>query len=126
MRRPRYWPTPDLDAVLEHRVDEPVGTLIDLPLRQWRQLDRLRPARQQIGDVAQATQARRACEQEPPGPRIGVDLVLDGEEQVRHSLDLVDDQQPVVAYEQAGIRLSCVPVVDLPSASWLICRGVYG
>ncbi len=101
----------------EHRIDEPVGALIDFALRQRRQLDCLRPARQQVGDVSQADQARRTCEQEPPGPWIDVYLVLDGEEQVRHSLDLVDDQEPVMAHEQPGIRPGRVAerrIVEIP------------
>ncbi len=43
--------------------------------------------------------------------------MLDRKEQVRHALDLVDDEEPVVADEQAGVRLSGFPkrrLIEIP------------
>lgn len=72
----------------------------------------------------QPEQPRRPGEQEPAGARIGVYLVLDGEEQVGYPLHFVDDQQAVVPDEQAGIGLgrcpdgSLIEIAQLGSGTW--------
>ena len=48
----------------------------------------LRPA---IRQAAQGQHARRPGEQVAAGPGVGVDLFLDGEQEVRHALDLVEN-----------------------------------
>jgi hypothetical protein len=49
----------------------------------------------------------RTRQQEPAGARIAVHLALDGQQQFRHPLDLIDHQQAVMPDECAGIRIRC-------------------
>jgi len=68
-----------------------------------RELDGFRSAGQQVGDVAQPGEPGRSGEQKAAGSRIGVDLVLDGKEQVGGALHLVDDKEAAVADEEGRI-----------------------
>jgi hypothetical protein len=52
---------------------------------------------------------RGQIKQEPAGTGVPVDLALDREQQFGDALDLVDQHQPVVADEPAGVRLCCLP-----------------
>jgi hypothetical protein len=67
----------------------------------------------------QGEQPSGSGEQELTRPRIEVDSVLDGKNEVRYSLNLVDDQKAVMADEPSGVSCGSVPyrgVVEVPDA----------
>ena len=80
-------------TVIEDGVHEPVRGTVDLPLGERPQLDGLDAAGQRVRQAAQRQHARRPGEQVAAGPGVGVDLFLDGEQEFRHALDLVDHHQ---------------------------------
>ena len=90
-------------AELEDGIDESLGATVDLALREGPQFDRLRSSRQQVRDLLEGEQPRGSGEQELAGPRVQIDRVLDGEDEIGDALDLVDDQQTVVADERGGV-----------------------
>ena len=78
---------------VEDDIDEPVRGAVEFALGQRPQLDRLGPAGQRIRQAAQAQQASGTGKQVPAGSRVGIDLLLDGEQEIGDSLDLVDHHE---------------------------------
>ena len=68
-------------------------------------------SRQRIRQISQPEEACRTCQQEPAGTRIAIHLPLDGQQQLRYPLDLIDHQQAMSV---------------LPTISWAICRTTSG
>ena len=97
------------DAVREDGIDEDVGRPVDLPLRQGPELDCLHPSREYVRQTPQAEDAGGAGEQEPAGTRVGVDRLLDREQQVGHPLDLIDDHKVSAGDELGGVVLCGLP-----------------
>jgi hypothetical protein len=91
-------------ALIEDGVHEPVRRAVDLSLGERPELDRLDAARQRVRQAAQSQHARRPGEQVAAGPGVGVDLFLDGEQEVGHALDLVDHHQPGGVHEAVRIH----------------------
>jgi len=90
-------------ALFEDGIHEPVRGAVDLPLGERPELDRLDAAGQRVRQAAQRHHARRPGEQVAAGPGVGVDLLLDGEQEVRHALDLVDHHQSGGIHEAGRI-----------------------
>lgn len=70
------------------------------------ELDGLYPAGQRVGQRSQPEHAGRAGQQETTRPRVGVHLLLDGEQQLRDTLDLVDDHRLRQVDEAGWVLLS--------------------
>jgi hypothetical protein len=89
---------------VEDGIDEPVRGAVEFALGQRPQLDRLGPAGQRIRQAAQAQQASGAGQQVPAGSGVGVDLLLDGEQEIGDALDLVDHHELGGIDEPDGVR----------------------
>ena len=80
-------------AVGEHGIDEAVRCSVDLSLGKRPQLDGLHLTGQRVGQRSQAEHPGRAGQQEATRPWVGVHLLLDGEQQLRDTLDFIDDHR---------------------------------
>ena len=97
------------DSVRENGIDEGVGRPVDLALRQRPELDCLHPSREYVRQPPQAEHAGGAGEQEPAGTRVGVDRLLDREQQFGHPLDLIDDHEISAGNELGRVILRRLP-----------------
>lgn len=75
--------------VLEDAVDEVLVGLLDLPSGERPKLDRLHATDERVGKPPKPEDARRACQEEAPRPRVIIHLSLDGQEKVRSALNLI-------------------------------------
>jgi hypothetical protein len=97
------------DAVREDGIDEDVRRPVDLPLRQGPELDGLYPSRECVRQAPQAEDAGGAGEQEPAGTRVGVNRLLDREQQFGHPLNLIDDHEVSAGDELGRVVLRSLP-----------------
>ena len=97
---------PQHGALGERGIDEDVQLALDLALGEGPELDRLHPSRECVGKSAQAENPCGPGQQVAARPRVGVDLLLDGEQQFRSTLNLVDDHELWERHEPGRIRVS--------------------
>jgi hypothetical protein len=93
-------------AVGEHGIDEAVRCPVDLSLGERPELDGLHPAWQRVGQRSQPEHPGRAGQQEATRPWVGVHSLLDGEQQLRDTLDLIDDHRLRQVDETGWVLLS--------------------
>jgi hypothetical protein len=95
---------PEVGAVREDGVDEPVGRLVDLPLRERPEFDGLHPAGQRVRQGTEPQHPSRSAEQVAAGTSVVVHLNLDRQQQLGYPLYLVDDHHVLVVDESGWIR----------------------
>jgi len=66
-------------------------TALDFCPRQGQHLQRLHPARKAVSYFGKGQDIRRAREKKPARTIILIDGLLDGEQQIGRTLDLIDD-----------------------------------
>jgi len=80
-------------AAVEQQGHKRLARPAKLTLAEGRQPEVLRTPGERVGDSWGGQDVRRTGQQELPGRRITVDSRLDRQQQVRHALDLIDDDR---------------------------------
>lgn len=76
--------------------------MFELGLREWPQPQQLDASGERLLHLARGQDVRRPGEQEPAGCLIAVNDPLDREDQIGHSLDLVDEHRALEPSEEPG------------------------
>ena len=96
----------DLELAGEDPFQEPRLMTPDFHFAQGMEPDNLHAAGKRVGDPGDEERVRRTRKQKPPGPTITIDRLLDGKEEFRDPLDLVDgDGTFEIEHEPTGVRL---------------------
>ena len=69
-----------------------VGAILDLPLGEWREFDRLDTADEGVGHIGCCEPATGTGDEKTAGAAIAIDKQLEGTEEPRLELDLVNDE----------------------------------
>lgn len=97
------------DAAAEEILDEAAIVSCQFVLGQRSEADEVDAAGERLGDSAGPQQVRRSGQQESPRCAVAIDCVLDLEDEIGDTLDLVDDDGPVdVGDEAARVALGAL------------------